>query len=338
MEALNFEIRRYSPEWRGEWDAFVCDSRNATFLFQRNYMDYHSARFEDCSWIALKKGKIAALLPANIVRGEDGHELHSHQGLTCGGWLLPKSHIDGEDLLNIFLLAIGKWKEMGIRELFYKPVPVIYPLLPSQEDEYALFRLGAERIETNLGMAVNLQLPLNYNKLRRRTLVKAGKLPIRIEEAVDLEPFMKMLVECLSERHGATPVHSLEELEMLRTRFPDKIRVFTVSLHRDSSSFNDGGEESSCGTDSGIEAGVCVFESEGTVKAQYIATTHCGRELNLLTPLFDWLLQTRYSDRQYFDFGTSNEEHGLVLNAGLLRQKASYGATGYSAHRYRLKL
>ena len=75
-----------------------------------------------------------------------------------------------------------------------------------------------------------------------------------------------------------------------------------------------------------------------TAHAQYIATTPRGRELNLLTPLFHWLITERYSSRDYFDFGISNEDHGRYLNAGLLRQKYSYGATGTVYTRYRLEL
>ena len=42
-----FEIIKYTPEYRQQWDAYVAKARNATFLFYRNYMDYHSDRFKD---------------------------------------------------------------------------------------------------------------------------------------------------------------------------------------------------------------------------------------------------------------------------------------------------
>ena len=38
-----FEIRRYSADKADEWNAFVATSKNGTFLFDRRYMDYHSA-------------------------------------------------------------------------------------------------------------------------------------------------------------------------------------------------------------------------------------------------------------------------------------------------------
>ena len=60
------EIRRYSHNDIDVWNRFVGESRNATFLFNRNYMDYHSDRFTDASIMAYRKGKLCALLPANI--------------------------------------------------------------------------------------------------------------------------------------------------------------------------------------------------------------------------------------------------------------------------------
>ena len=37
-----FIIRRYTPADKRIWDLYVAKSKNATFLFRRDYMDYHS--------------------------------------------------------------------------------------------------------------------------------------------------------------------------------------------------------------------------------------------------------------------------------------------------------
>lgn len=44
-----FEIRKYNDAYKEVWNAYVEHARNATFLFNRNYMDYHSDRFKDYS-------------------------------------------------------------------------------------------------------------------------------------------------------------------------------------------------------------------------------------------------------------------------------------------------
>ena len=48
-------IEHYTTGHKAEWDDFVARSRNGTFLLQRGYMDYHSDRFRDCSWMALSE-------------------------------------------------------------------------------------------------------------------------------------------------------------------------------------------------------------------------------------------------------------------------------------------
>ena len=78
-----FEIKRYSEADKEVWNAHVEQARNATFLLNRSYMDYHSDRFHDHSLMIFRNGKLYALLPAN----EAGDTFFSHQGLTYAGLL-----------------------------------------------------------------------------------------------------------------------------------------------------------------------------------------------------------------------------------------------------------
>ena len=117
------------------------------------------------------------------------------------------------------------------------------------------------------------------------------------------------------------PVHTCEEMQMLRDRFPQNIRVFVSRL--------DG--------EAAPQAGVCMYDAGTVAHAQYIATTPQARKLNLLTPLFHHLISEVFADRRYFDFGISTEDNGNYLNTGLLRQKFSYGGTGVTYDRYSLK-
>ena len=61
------EIKRYTPQEKQDWNDFVAKSRQGTFLFDRNYMDYHQDRFHDQSLMIFYNGKLCALLPANEV-------------------------------------------------------------------------------------------------------------------------------------------------------------------------------------------------------------------------------------------------------------------------------
>ncbi|MFW9606908.1 MAG: GNAT family N-acetyltransferase, partial [Prevotella sp.] len=73
-----FEIRKYTADKKEEWNKFVNKAKNSTFLFDRNYMDYHSDRFNDNSLMFYKKGKLYALLPSHKI----DNILYSHFGLT----------------------------------------------------------------------------------------------------------------------------------------------------------------------------------------------------------------------------------------------------------------
>ena len=62
------EIRRYTPAMANEWNKFVAASKNGTFLFDRNFMDYHSDRFHDHSLLVYRGHQLYALLPTVGVR------------------------------------------------------------------------------------------------------------------------------------------------------------------------------------------------------------------------------------------------------------------------------
>ena len=47
-----FEIKIYDGKAAIEWNEFIDKSRNGTFLFNRNYMDFHADRFQDFSLMA----------------------------------------------------------------------------------------------------------------------------------------------------------------------------------------------------------------------------------------------------------------------------------------------
>src|SRR4029453_8772018 len=78
-----FRLVRYSLDRKAAWDEFVARSKNGTFLFRRDYMDYHADRFDDHSLLAYQGDQLVAVLPANLA----GDALVSHGGLTYGGFV-----------------------------------------------------------------------------------------------------------------------------------------------------------------------------------------------------------------------------------------------------------
>lgn len=313
-------LERYVPEMAGQWNRFVAESRNGTFLFKREYMDYHSDRFADHSLIARRRGETVALLPANERRESDGSLiLQSHGGLTYGGWILLPRHRDESDMLELFGALRRYAGEMGIRSLDYKPVPHIYCSIPSDDDVYALFREGARLTECNVSACINLRCNPGFNTQQRRNLKKGVSAGVRIEADVSTCRLHALLSECLAERHEATPVHNMQELEMLRGRFSQEIRHFMA-----------------VGASGQDLAGVCMYDTGRVAHAQYICSNAEGRAIGALTYLFRYLIEEEYAGCEYFDFGTCNEDSGRYLNAGLFRQKSGLGGSAVAYQRYRI--
>ena len=71
-----FNIKQFNIEAMTEWNNYVSRAKNSSFLFYREYMDYHSDHFEDYSLLFYIENKLYAILPANRIK----NELHSHQG------------------------------------------------------------------------------------------------------------------------------------------------------------------------------------------------------------------------------------------------------------------
>ena len=301
------EIIRYDATMAAQWNEMARQCRNSTFQHQRGYMDYHSDRFTDCSLIALHNGKPRALLPANV----DGDTLWSHRGLTFGGWLVPLKHFDVTVMIEVMDATVAWMKDNGLKRLVYKAVPHIYHRYPCEEDLYALFRHHASLIETNISTTIDLSCPLPLDRGNKSGANAARKAGITVGPSEDWQQYWHLLSSLLDERYDTRPVHTLDEILLLQSRFPDDIRLYTATL------------------DGELLAGVVMYLSAPVAHCQYIGASPRGKDSKALTLLFDYLIQesTRLGYR-YFDFGISNEDHGRYLNEGLVRQKSRLGGRG----------
>ena len=59
-------IRRFETSYKDHWDNFLKDAKNATFIFRRDFMEYHKDKFDDHSLLIFQEEDLVALLPANI--------------------------------------------------------------------------------------------------------------------------------------------------------------------------------------------------------------------------------------------------------------------------------
>ena len=286
-----------------------------TFLFDRRYMDYHSDRFEDYSLMVYYKSELSALLPANRV----AETLYSHQGLTYGG-LLMTSESKTAVVRDAFVAVNAFLRQEGIRRVVYKHIPWIYASLPAEEDLFALNNVcKAQVCSRDVSTVVLLSHRLPLSELRRRCVKKAMKAGVEISEILDCSMFWPLLEDNLKTRYNARPVHSLEEIALLRSRFPQHIRLFVARK------------------DGCVIGGTLLYICGRTVKTQYISANEEGRRVGALDLLFTTLLdKCSENGMEYFDFGTTNRPDNDDLNDSLIFQKEGFGgrAVCYDTYQY----
>lgn len=310
------EIRRYRREDKELWNSFVSKARNATFLFDRNYMDYHADRFDDNSFMFYHKGKLKAVLPANVA----GDTLYSHQGLTYGGLLLDKK-ATVEDVLECFD-SLNFWlRENGISKVVYKTLPWIYQQYPSEEDLYALtWKCKAQLISRDISSSIVIDNKLKFAESRKSGIRKALSLNIEVGESNDVDGFWHVLEDNLGNRYNAKPVHTASEMKLLMSRFPNNIKLYVAKMN---------GE---------IVGGTLIYVIPQVVHTQYISASVEGKKHGALDLLFDYIINKVYANCRYFDFGKSTEQGGAYLNEPLIFQKEGFGGRGVCYDWYQWEL
>src|SRR4051812_1008366 len=180
-----FWVERYSPARQREWDAFVRASSNATFLFCRDYMDYHCDRFIDHSIMVFHNRRLAAVLPANLRK--DGM-LVSHEGLTYGGLGVSEKATLGE-VLTCFHAILRFLNEQGIFKLLYKRIPGFYTTRPDDDIGYCLFLAEAELSQRNCALVVSMANRVPLQKRRKRQINRAARSHLQIVQESKFSAF-----------------------------------------------------------------------------------------------------------------------------------------------------
>lgn len=299
----SYTVQRFLPAQATQWNAFIAQAKNATFLFHRDFMDYHRDRFDDYSLVVTEKEKWVAVLPANAL----GNEIHSHQGLSYGG-LLVLPGIRTADYFAI-LSGIGLFlTAQGFFKLHLKVLPRIYEQTFSDEMAQALFVMNAEQTRSDLYLVVDKNQPYLPNRNRKRALKVAQDLGIVIKEETQYDSFWnEVLTPNLQQRFGVNPVHSLAEMTQLAAAFPDQIKLFNAYL------------------DGILKAGCVLLVMNNVVHFQYSSGTDDRMDTAALDVLFDYVIQ-RYQSTHHVSFGNVSEQNGMKINQGLAYWKESFGA------------
>ena len=312
----NYIVRKYQPTDYLSWNEFVATAKNATFLFHRDFMEYHSDRFQDFSLLIFDENQnLKAILPANRLE----EVVYSHQGLTYGGLILnEKTKL--QEVIEITFNLLHFLNENEISTLNLKQLPSFYTKFPSEEMEYLSFIINAKLVRRDSLSVLDLKTDYNFSKDRKQAINRGVKNELIVKEESSFELFWnEILIPNLKQKHQAKPVHTIDEITFLKSKFPKNIRQFNVYK------------------EDKIVTGTTIFESENVAHSQYISGNSDKNELGSLDFLHNYLLKEVFFKKDYFDFGVSNENQGRNINQGLLSWKESFGARTFVQNFYEIE-
>ncbi|HEY1196332.1 FemAB family protein [Flavobacterium sp.] len=311
-----YSIRKYNQDDFSVWNDFIGQAKNATFLFHRDFMEYHKDRFEDFSLLVFEEEKLRAVLPAN----KKENAVYSHQGLTYGG-LVYTSKLNVEKVESILDEILLFLKENQIETFYYKPIPDFYFLEGNKEMNFFLMKRKAVLERKEMNLAVNLTVPLKISKSKMKHFRRIENLDLDIFEEEQFDPFWgKVLEPRLQEKFNTKPVHSKEEMALLKAKFPQNIKQYSAYRNDE------------------IIAGITIFETKNVVKSQYGATSKIGEEFRALDFLFINLIHKyKRKGKHFFDMGIVNSDTE-DYNSGLLKQKEELGCSVYSQDFYKIEI
>lgn len=315
---MSLKVRLFTSEDAVAWDLFCDQSLQGTLLHTRKFLSYHEDRFIDQSLIISNEEKWLGVFPAAL-NPKDSSQVVSHPGSTYGG-IIHQGTLRGEMMIEALRIIKDFYEKLDFKSLIYKATPSFYHRSPAQDDLYALFRLDASKIRSDLSSTIDLENRLPLIKGRRWGMKKAQKSEVTIVEGGQyLENFWKILTNNLSEKHEALPVHSLREIEGLIERFSEEILCV-------------------CAQHNGVVVGgVILFVTHNAFHTQYIASNAAGREVSAMDAVMEHSISLGIkAGKRWFDFGINNENNGLILNDSLYAYKNGFGGGGYIHDFYQL--
>lgn len=310
----NYTVKLYEKNDFQAWNAFISSAKNATFLFHRDFMEYHSDRFQDYSMMVFEEGKLVSVIPANKVE----NTVFSHQGLTYGGFVFGES-LSIDEINNIVTVVLEFLKNNEVVEFVIKEIISIYNGLG---DFTSILKLnGFEVFTSKTNLAVDFKSDFKISKSKLKHFKRISSIGLEIKKEDDLSAFWNLvLIPRLQQKFNSKPVHSIDEITFLKEKFANNIFQYNVYLEDE------------------ILAGITIFKTDKVVKSQYGAITESGEKYRALDYLYINLINEYSNKFDFFDMGTVDDDSELGYNVGLLNQKKELGCVVFEQNFYRLIL
>jgi len=300
------------------WDALVKVAPNGHLMARTGFFRYHADRFEDASLFFFRGRRPLGVLPANRV----GDTLWSHQGVSFGGLILhPRTHFSHVEAAVSALrdhLRAG-----GFKSFMYRPAPHPYQVFPREEDVFFLEQAGARRVDTKLHSMVLCGEPSALTaKTWNHTVRRSKESGVTVRAGLDADlPAVWGLVEQALERHGQNAVHTIDDIALLRSRFPDEVPILLA--------------ESGSGE---LLSGQVLLRSGRTLTLLYVGDALAGRELNAGTMLQDHVMNAPENAGFWFDLGQWCDTGSRQGSDSLLQYKEAAGGRLIQRHTWQLDL
>ena len=277
MTDLNLVEEELTPGYAEVWDKFIDSSNNGTLFHKLGFLAYHRERFsKTAKYLTWYKGKKPfCVMPANITYEDDSKVLSSPYGASFGGIIFSEL-VRLKDAHNMVELFIEYLKNAKINYCHIVNAPNVYMKQNCETINYCLEQQGFRVSQKDLFHLIDLrntsheQIRTKYSSAARYTLRK-HKDTFEIQHNADVAEFFEILLED-KKRHKVSPTHTLEELENLKRRYPNKLWV-DIAHH----------------VETGAKAGICYFALSQTVLMTfYMARQNAALRLNGVNVLIDY--------------------------------------------------
>jgi len=306
---MNIEIKKYSEEFKNEWDNFVInESANGNVFHTQNYLCYHPKdRFNDCSIMLYNKNKLIAVIAA--AKTEDGY--FSHPGTSGGGPVISKKYYTMKNIIPI----IDKIIEFYNNKISFRLMESFFSVKGNETILYYLYHKYNIYPELSVYKKLDdfedkfLSIINSASRTAARKVHREGYEFQKTDKKEDYEIFYQLLVKNL-EKHNTKPVHTFEEILKLKELLEEKQFLF---IARDKTNK--------------IVAATWVIKATSTVwHSQYLVKDYNVHENGLVDGLLTNCAEyAKNNGADILSFGISTENRGKYLNLGLISFKEHLG-------------
>jgi len=312
---MGIVIQSYNDELERKWEYFVTHSENGTLFHLRKFLGYHrQKKFTDASVIFYREQKITAVMPAVIQNIYEERVFFSHPGASYGGLVIGEK-TGLEDVCEMVDLLTTYARKRECQRIIITQPPLYYFRKQSSYIDFALHINGFHHKKRELSSILTLNQPAEtiYRQFPpelKRALRKAHKSGLYAKKQHEIGEYFYILENNLSMRHNVKPTHTREELEILFTLFPDRIKLYSVNMKGK------------------MVGGVVTFACNARVNlAFYIAHNHDYQQYRPVDLIIWELIQDSIKQGfTFLDFGTFTLN--MEPNWGLCRFKEKFGARG----------